>query len=210
MISAIVSFLSGSNTTGLCAALVLASLVGGYTHGCSVGTAKGRAELNALKAEYAAERRTAAEAYGAAVASALEKYREEVARGDSLAASLMEKDKIHTTETRTLRRQIADATKNSAVVLGPDVVRLLNEAAGACVSDAALPGDVHTPGPDGRAAAGAAPCAGLLEQFNGVTEADFTDWFIIYARRAQWLEERYNAWRHLFGKRPANSGQGER
>lgn len=209
MISAILSFFSGSNTTGLYAALVLASLVGGYTHGCSVGTAKGRAELSALKAEYAEERQRNAKAYGEAVDKALEKYREEVARGDALATSLIEKDKIHTTETRTLRRQIADATKNSAVVLGSDVVRLLNEAAGACVPWGAQHGDIHTPGADGRAAAGAAPCAGLLEEFNGVTEADFTDWFIIYARRAQWLEERYNAWRHLFGKRPANSGQGE-
>lgn len=209
MISAIASFFTGSNTTGLYAALVLAALLGGYTHGCSVGTEKGRAELNALKAEYATEKRLTAEAYGKAVDKALEKYREEVERGNGLVASLKEKDAIHTTETRTLRRQIADATKNSAVVLGPDVVRLLNEAAGACVSDAALPGDVHTPGPDGRPAAGATPCAGLLEKFNGVTEADFTDWFIIYARRAQWLEERYTAWRHLFGQRPTTSGQGE-
>lgn len=203
MIKTILSFLPGCSTTGLCAALVLASFIGGYARGCSVATTKGNAALNALKAEHAEEKRGEAEAYGEAVAKALEKYRAEVKRGDGLAISLAASEKARATETRNLRRQIADATKNSAVVLGPDVVRLLNEAAGACVPGGAMPGDVHTPSIDGRAAAGAAPCAGLLEEFNGVNEADFTDWFIIYAKRARWLEGRYNAWRQLFSNRPA-------
>ena len=190
-------------------ALVILPCIGGYWIGHGKAAAEGKAALNALKVEHSDEQRRAADAYGKAVADALEKYRGEVARGDALAESLTAQDKTHATETKNLRRQIANATKNSTIVLGSDVVRLLNEAAGACVPEHAVPGTVHSAGAAGTAGTGAAPCAGLLDQFSGVTEADFVDWFLTYAQRAHWMEQRLAGWRQHFSSRPASAGRGK-
>ncbi|MCL1939553.1 MAG: hypothetical protein FWG04_02695 [Desulfovibrionaceae bacterium] len=160
-----------------------------YSAGYGKAEAEGRASLNALKVERAEEQRRAAEAYGEALADILTEYQNEVARGDALAVDLQRQDREHNAQTQALQRRIAHVAQNSTVTLGPDVVRLLNEAAG--LSDAALSAALCAPGADGEPAAHPAPRARILE---GVNEADLIAWFAEYAERARWLESRLLAW----------------
>ena len=173
---------------------------GGYVAGCDGERAQGRAALETIKREHADAMRQSAETYAGAVTDLFADYRDEVKRADGYVTRMAANDKEHDAETRTLRRRIADATNGSRLVLGPDVVRMLNEAAGACVSDAAGSGTVYPSGADGGAGGSAPPCAGVLERFDGVSEADLTAWFLRYARRTRWLETRYAAWKALFSQ----------
>jgi hypothetical protein len=199
--------------------------------GSDTAEAEGLAALNALRAEYQEEKRQASDAYGKAVADALEQYRTEVSRGDVLAGQIAEADKAHAAESETLRRKIAHAAKNSDCTLAPDIVRMLNDAAGARVPDAALPGTIRSADPPGGAGAGQAPDLGLLEgvvsapsawacegkpnadggkkkQSEVVTQTDLLAWVTDYIARTRRLEDRLAGWRELFTKRAKQGAEG--
>ena len=207
----------------LCSAIVSV----GYKLGYGKAEAEGLAALNALKAETQEERRRAADAYGKAVAETLAKYREEVSRGDSLAERITAADTAHAEENAALKRRISNAAKKTAhpaCAVGPDVVRLLNDAAGACLPDPALPGDVRAAGAAGGGGACEAPDLGLLEgvvsaplawtcegkpnanggkkkQSEVVSQADLLAWTLDYIARTRRLENRLEGWRELFTTR---------
>ncbi|MDR0339914.1 MAG: hypothetical protein LBH65_06530 [Desulfovibrio sp.] len=181
---------------GLAALLILALAVGAYRLGHGQAAAEGRAEINALKAAQAEEARRAADAYAKAVADALERYKNEVARADALALDLQPQDKDHARHAESLRdeiKRLAARDRN----LDPDTVRLLNRAAGAgdSIPDAALPPTLRAPGPAGKPAAGAAADAGLLA---GVSEADLVAWFTDYAARSRRMETRLSSWQRWY------------
>ena len=95
--------------------LVLAAVLCGvgYAAGYRRAAAEGEAAVTALKAEQSEEKRRAADAYGEALASALETYRQEVAKGDALARALEARDKTHSAETKKLRGQICGGRSRS-------------------------------------------------------------------------------------------------
>ena len=202
-------------------ALAAALFTVGYRIGTDAAEAKGEAALNALRAEYQEEKRRSADAYGKAVSDALEQYRGEVARGDGLAERIATADKAHAAENAALKRRIAHAPSAAACIVDPDVVRMLNDAAGACLPDPALPGNVRAADPPGRAGAGAAPDLGLLEgvvsaplawacegkpnanggkkkQSEAVSQADFLAWVLDYIARTRRMEGRLEGWRALY------------
>lgn len=187
----------------LLAGLIAAACCSGYVAGCTKAAAEGKAALNALMLKQAVEKRQSAEAYANVLAATQEKYRQEVARGDALAESLAAQDKAHAAETGNLRRQVANATKDSTITLSPAVVRLLNQAAGAsgaAIPDDALPGTLCAAGLNGKAGAGAGAATGILGR-GGVSEADLAAWFLIYAQRTHWLEQRLAGWQRQHSER---------
>ena len=192
----------------LCFALALAcfgaAFMVAYNAGHDKAEAEGKAALSALRAEYQEEKRRAADAYGRAAAEALAKYRKEVARGDDLTGQILAADKAHSAETDELKRKIGHATKNGSCTLGPDLVRMLNDASGARVPDPALPGTLCPADPADGAGAGAAPASGLLGRGGAVSQADYLAWTLDYIARARRMEERLDGWRKLF-TRPAGS-----
>lgn len=183
--------------------LVVAALMValGYYMGFDHAEAKGLAAVRQLQVDHSEEKRRASDAYGKALADALGGYRAEVARADALVAEIAAQDRSHADTTQKLRRQIAHVASSSTCTLGPDTVRLLNEAAG--ISDDALYGALCAPGADGEPAACAAPDARLLE---GVSEADLVAWFVDYADRACWLESRLAGWQQWYRERTITRG----
>ena len=209
--------LTSWKTWALCVgAFFLCSLsaVYGYMAGHDKAEAEGLAALNALRAASQEEKRRTADAYGKAVADALEQYREQVSRGDDLAGKIMEADKAHAAENAALKRKISHATRDTTCTVDPDVVRLLNNATGATgatgarVPDAALPGDARAADTAGGAGAGQAPDSRLLGRGSHVTQADLLAWTLDYIARTRRLEDRLAGWRELFTKRAKQGAEG--
>ncbi len=194
-------------TRGLLLGLLAAALCGtGYYLGHGRAEALGLAELNAFKVAREEEKRRDAETHAHALAEAMEDYQAEVARGNRLEQAINAEKVRRTKETQNLRRQIANAAKNSAVTLSPDIVRLLNNAAGAGgIPEASLPGTLCPPGADGGTGACADPGARVLD-FAGVSEADLAAWFIHYAGRCQSMEDKLSGWRELYRSRADAQG----
>ena len=174
-------------------------IVGGalYNKGYVAGEAIGEAAVSALKTKHAEEKRRDADAYGKALADTLDKYKAEVARGNALAGAMIEEREQHAREAETLERRIAAVAGGGTHTFSREFVCMLNAAAG--VHDAAVPGALCTGGADAAGTACAAFGPGLLEQFDGVSEADLLAWFIKYADRCRSLETTVSGWQALLG-----------
>ena len=183
--------------------LVVAGFIGlvgfcGHQIGYGQAEAEGRAAISILKAEQSEKDRRAADAYGKALADRLADYQDEVARGNALETQLLAREKQYSAEARNLRKKIGHATKNSALTLDPDVVRLLNEAAGVDLPEHPLPGALCLAGPSGGAGGCAAPDGRVLDPHSGVTQADLAAWFVDYAKRCRGMENRLSGWRQWY------------
>ena len=183
--------------------LVVVGVIGlvglaGYQIGYGKAEAEGQATVNALKVEQSERDRQAADAYGKALAERLESYQGEVKRGKALETQLRAREKQHSAEARELRKKIGHATKNSALTLDPDVVRLLNDAAGVDLPEHSLSGAACAAGSAGGAGVCTAPDGRILDPYSGVTQADLAAWFVDYAKRSRSMEYRLSGWRQWY------------
>ena len=183
--------------------LVVAGFIGlvgfsGYQIGYGKAEAEGQAVVNALKVEQSERDRRAAEAYGKALADRLADYQDEVARGKALETKLRAQEKQYAADARKLKKRIANATKNAACTLEPDVVRVLNEAAGVDLPEHPLPGAACPASPSGGVGNCTAPDGRVLGPYSGVSQADLAAWFVDYARRCRGMENRLSGWRQWY------------
>ncbi len=162
--------------------LVGFAAIGGYRSGYEKAAAIGKAELETLKREHAL-------AYADAVAKLSAKVQAETARALATENALSKAKEDHAKQETSLRSQIKRATSGSRHVFGADFVSVYNAAIGA--DRAELPRADRSPGPDGKAGAGVAPVAGILD---GVSEADLLAHIVYYGGRCRNLESQVNAW----------------
>jgi hypothetical protein len=163
--------------------------------GHSAAGAKGEAALNGLRVEWEEERRLSAQAYGNALAQLGERLERERARADAVERDLASTRLAQSRTTQALQRRIAHATRVSHHSFSVDFVRLYNEAIG--IPHSAVPSAVGSPGAAGAAGAAASPDAGLLERFDGVSEADLLAHITVYGSRCVKMEAQLAAWREL-------------
>ena len=173
---------------------VLAGL--SYGRGYEHGKAEGEAALQRARVSRAEERRREAEAFGRALSDSLAAFEAEAGRVNELAGQIQRERERHERDGKAWERRIAEVAGGSHV-FGADFVCMLNAAAGVC--DGSVPQGSASRGSD----AAASPCAafdqGLLEKFEGVSEADLLAWFIEYAGRCRTMESQLLGWRAFAG-----------
>lgn len=192
-----------SMLAALAAALALALPGLGYITGHSHGLSQGRAEINALKARQAEEKQQDAEAYGKALAEALDKYRAEVTRGQMIARQFEEEKQRHEKQAKERTRRIAAAVRGNTHTFSPDFVLVYNAAIG--IEADALPGSLCAAAPHAGAGSPGAPVPGNLERIRGVSEADLLAHINQYGRRCRDLEAQVRGWQALARQRAGHS-----
>lgn len=181
---------------GVAVPFVMCLLLGfAYGRGYEHGKTGGEAALHEARVDRAEEKRREAERFGKALADALAAYEAETVRVNEMVERLQEESRRHERENRAMEKRIADVAGNGAHVFDRDFICMLNAAAGVC-DDSVPPAPASAP-----AAYGASPCAafgrGLLEGFEGVTEADLLAWFLEYADRCKLMEIQLAGWRNM-------------
>ena len=166
-----------------------------YWLGHNHAEAKGRAEMLALKIGWEEERRENAEAYGKALADALERSRREMERANAVTAAYAENRKKHAREADALKRRIRHVAANSSHFFSSDFVRLYNEAIG--LSGDALSQALCALGPAGEAGTAGTSGAGQVDLFSGVSEADLLEHMVRYGQRCRKLEAQVTGWQDL-------------
>lgn len=128
----------------------------GHTSGYAEAEAKGKADLQELRAGYAT-------AGAESLAKALKRTDELVAAGNAIAADLTTTRRDLATAHADITRRMNNATlaDSGACALGPDAVQLLNEAFGYPVRAGALPQGADPGGAAGRAAEAGGPRPGV-------------------------------------------------
>lgn len=193
-------FIGGSSWPVLLAGLLAVVLAfgGGVWLGWSKGhasaTAAGEAKYNALESAYA-------QAQAEAERQAREKISAEAARANKIERELLvARKKLAARARRITNRRIEDASHNATVsggvvVLGLDVLRLVNEAVG--LGGAGQPVPYSSPGAGGAAGAAQAPGPGVLPGGDGghatVSVADMLAYWRYYGARCRGIEAQLNA-----------------
>lgn len=134
-------------------ALAVALLIGigcygwGHTDGYGEAQAKGKADLQELRAEYAT-------AGAESLAKALDRNIQLVETGNAISADLITTRRKLAAARADITRRMTDATLAApgACAFGPDIVELLNEAYGYPVRSDSLPEAVAPGGAAGRPA----------------------------------------------------------
>jgi hypothetical protein len=121
-----------------CAAAAL--LVGGYHAGCRVTAAEYERDMGLLRLAHAQEQTQRARAHAQAYAALHRQYEKELSRGNALSAQLDEKRRQIARQRMQFDRRIRDVVvrleaSGTDCRLGPDFVRLWNEAIGAVAHD---------------------------------------------------------------------------
>lgn len=166
--------------------LVLLAAAAGAWKGWGLGYERADAmrgqEIEKLKADHASEREAQQRLLADAEKTARERLEKQVAEADRLAAELSKAKAAIAASARTITsRRIEHASASAPDCrLGPDFIRLCNDAAGADPAASGLPGDA--PGPSGAAdASPASPgaAAGVLPG-DHVTLPDLAAWLRDY------------------------------
>lgn len=152
------TFLKSLFGGGLPLVICLAALLAGYSHGRNTAEQEGNARIAALRAAWAEQERSRAEAVAAAEKSARERLAAATERGDRLAAELTntarELDAARADLNRRIRR-VSETARRDCPGLPAGWVRLYNEALGLAGSDAG-----HSAGSEGESSGGAADASG--------------------------------------------------
>ena len=168
---------------------LIAFAIGVYVAGYDHAKAIGKANLNALKVEYAEEQRKASDAYGSALSARLEAYQASVLRANEIEGKLIIAKKS-ITASRINNKEIGNVA-DSSHIFSVGFVRLYNQAINA--SDVARGETASTSNATRNTPSGAPADA----QLSGVSEADLLNHISYYGARCQELEQKQWGWLEL-------------
>lgn len=169
---------------GSLVAIMIAFSIYGYGawNGYERADAKGKAALDRLQSAYDA-------AYAEAAEEAAGRLRKESEKALKAGADYAKEKENHEKTRRALEKRIASLGDRSAVAVDPEIVRLLNEAVGACGDGAGENTDFA--GTHGAPLAGVAACSRL--RAGTVTSRDLAAFVIYYGTRTRKMESQLNA-----------------